>query len=78
MEKAYDLLKKGKITPHTYSTVYDRYSLHINDDVYYFTKHRNVSLKEKKLKNERRKAIGLYSLDYMPWKLKKKYKLVVN
>lgn len=78
MEKAYDLLKKGKITPHTYSTVYDRYSLHINDDEYYFTKHRNASPEEKKLKNERRKSIGLYNLDYMPWKLKKKYKLDVN
>ena len=72
MKKAYELLKKGEITPSSYAAIYNRYSLYVNDDVYY-TKHRNVSLKEKKLKNERRKSIGLYSLDYMPWKLKKKY-----
>lgn len=73
MEKAYELLKKGEITPSDYSAIYDRYSLHINDDEYYFTKHRNASPEEKKLKNERRKTIGLYSLDYMPWQMKKKY-----
>lgn len=71
MEKAYDLLKKGEITPDTYSSVYDRYSLYVNDELYYFTENRNPSPEEKKRINERRKTIGLCSLDYIPWKWKK-------
>lgn len=73
MEKVYDLLKKGEITPTTYSMIYDRYNLYINDELYYFTNIKLASPEEKKLKNERRKAIGLYSLDYIPWKWKKIY-----
>lgn len=73
MKKAYELLKKGEISPSSYAGIYNRYNLHINDDEYYLTKYRNASPEEKKLKNERRKAIGLYSLDYISWKYKKKY-----
>lgn len=75
MEKVYDLLKKGQITPSTYSGIYDRYNLYVNDELYYFANLKKASSKEKKLKNERRKAIGLYSLDYMPWKIKKVYNI---
>lgn len=73
MEKVYDLLKKGQITPETYSGIYDRYNLFVNDELYYSANIKKASSEEKKLKNKRRKAIGLYSLDYMPWKLKKAY-----